>query len=250
MAENERDFKGIWIPKDVWLDTRLNALDKIILAEIDSLDQTDRGCFASNRHIADFCQCSETKVSTAISKLIKYGYLRVQSFDGRQRELKSSLSNFERQTFKNCEADIQKLKESNTYNKTSNKTVIDYNAIIDCYNNTCVSLPKVKALSDSRKRAIRARLDAYSLDDIKTVFEKAEQSDFLSGRSGKWAATFDWLIKDSNFAKVIDGNYDNKKKYTRYGDGAKYEEICPSDSETEKQKRRAEWLEQLSKLGG
>ena len=81
MAESPRDFKGVWIPREVWLDERLNALDKVILTEIDSLDNGARGCYASNRHIADFCQCSETKVSTAISKLIKLDYLYIQHFD-------------------------------------------------------------------------------------------------------------------------------------------------------------------------
>ena len=119
---NERDFKGVWIPKVVWLDNRLNALDKVILTEIDSLDQGERGCYASNQHIADFCQCSITKVSTSISRLIDLGYLYVQKYDGRQRELKSRLSKFERQTFKNCKADSQKLKESNTGNNTPTNT--------------------------------------------------------------------------------------------------------------------------------
>lgn len=122
MAENERDFKGVWIPKHVWLDTRLNALDKIVLVEVDSLDMSERGCYASNKHIAEFCQCSETKVSTAISKLIKLGYLYVKHFDGRQRELKSCLSNFESLPFKNCEAAVKKVKESNTDNNTTNNT--------------------------------------------------------------------------------------------------------------------------------
>lgn len=121
MAENERDFKGVWISKSVWLDKRLNALEKVILTEVDSLDN-ERGCWASNKHIADFCQCSETKVSTSISKLIELGYLYVQSFDGRQRVLKSRLSNFERQDLKKCKADSQNVKESNTYNNPSNKT--------------------------------------------------------------------------------------------------------------------------------
>lgn len=118
-----RDFKGVWIPKEVWLDTRLNALDKVILMEIDSLDQGEKGCYASNEHLANFCQCSKTKVSTAISKLIECGYLYIQNFDGRKRELKSRLSNFERQNIKNCNADIQNLKESNTYRNTDNNTV-------------------------------------------------------------------------------------------------------------------------------
>lgn len=120
MTEQNRDFKGVWIPKIVWFDERLNALDKIILAEIDSLDNGERGCYASNQYIAEFCQCSETKVSTAISKLIKLDYLYVQKFDGRQRELKSRLSNFERQDLKNSKADIKNLKESNIDINTSN----------------------------------------------------------------------------------------------------------------------------------
>lgn len=120
---DNRDFKGVWIPKEVWLDTRLNALDKVILMEIDSLDQGEKGCYASNEHLAEFCQCSKTKVSTAISKLIECGYLYIQNFDGRKRELKSRVSNFERQNIKNCNADIQNLKESNTDNNTYNKTI-------------------------------------------------------------------------------------------------------------------------------
>ena len=90
--EQERDFKGVWIPKAVWLDRRLSALDKMILTEIDSLASEERGCFASNAYIADFCQCSEAKVTKSISLLIKLGYLYVASFNGRQRELKSRLS--------------------------------------------------------------------------------------------------------------------------------------------------------------
>lgn len=119
---DNRDFKGVWIPKEVWLDTRLNALDKVILMEIDSLDQGEKGCYASNEHLATFCQCSKTKVSTAISKLIECGYLYIQNFDGRKRELKSRVSNFERQSLKKCNADIQNLKESNTYRNTNNNT--------------------------------------------------------------------------------------------------------------------------------
>lgn len=118
----DRDFKGVWIPKVVWLDSRLNALDKIILTEIDSLDCGNKGCFASNNHLAEFCQCSDTKVSTAIAKLIDYGYLYLEKFDGRQRILKSRLSKIERQTFKNCKADFQNLKHSNTDNNTNNNT--------------------------------------------------------------------------------------------------------------------------------
>lgn len=124
MSEFDRDFKGVWIPKEVWLDTRLNALDKIILIEIDSLDSGERGCYASNKYIAEFCQCSESKVTKAISKLIELGYLYLQKFDGRQRELRSSLSNYDSQSSKFYEADSQKSREINIGNNKENNIVI------------------------------------------------------------------------------------------------------------------------------
>lgn len=109
-----RDFKGVWIPKRVFLDERLNAIEKIILIEIDSLDAEDsEGCYASNEYLANFCKCSMTKVSTSISKLIKLGYLYVSKNDGRKRYLKSRLSNSESQDFKKSELDLPKMKESN-----------------------------------------------------------------------------------------------------------------------------------------
>lgn len=163
MAEN-RDFKGVWIPRVVWLDERLNALDKVILTEIDSLDMSESGCFASNKYIADFCQCSETKVSTAISKLIEYGYLAVQSFDGRTRILKSSLSNFERQVYKKCEADSQNLKHNNTYTKTNNKPSKDGKGASPRARFVPPTLEEVKAYCQERQNGVDAQkfIDYYT----------------------------------------------------------------------------------------
>lgn len=119
--ENERQFKGVWIDKEIWLDKRLNAIEKVILTEIDSLDNEESGCYASNKYLAEFCQCSETKISTAISKLIDLEYIYVKSFDGRTRILKSRVSNFERQDLKNLKSDIKKVKDNNIYNNINNK---------------------------------------------------------------------------------------------------------------------------------
>lgn len=89
---------------------------------------------------------------------------------------------------------------------------IDYQLIIDMYNDICVSFPRVTKLSDARKKAIKARLHCYDIEDFKILFEKAEASSFLKGTNNRnWTANFDWLIKDSNMAKVLDGNYDEKQ---------------------------------------
>lgn len=88
---------------------------------------------------------------------------------------------------------------------------VDYELIARMYNDTCVSFPRLEKLSEARKKAIKARLNTYSIEDFNLLFEKAEASDFLKGANNRnWSATFDWLIKDSNFAKVLDGNYDNR----------------------------------------
>ncbi len=68
MKEN-RDFKGVWIPKEIWLNTDLSIIEKVLLVEIDSLDNSDRGCFASNEYLANFVQLSEGRVANIISDL-------------------------------------------------------------------------------------------------------------------------------------------------------------------------------------
>ena len=88
---------------------------------------------------------------------------------------------------------------------------VDYQQIADMYNATCVSFPRLTRLSEKRKRAIKARLRKYSIDDIKRGFELAEESDFLKGENNRnWSATFDWMMNDANMAKILDGNYKNK----------------------------------------
>ena len=96
------------------------------------------------------------------------------------------------------------------------KDKTDYQLIADMYNATCVSFPRCTALSDSRKKAIKARLNKYSYADFQRLFDMAEESDFLKGSNNRdWSANFDWLIKDANMAKVLDGNYSNRAAPTR-----------------------------------
>ena len=86
-----------------------------------------------------------------------------------------------------------------------------YQAVIALYHEICVSFPQVRSLSDARRKAIKARLNTYTIEQFREMFGKAEASDFLKGRNNRnWSATFDWMMNGNNFAKIIDGNYDNK----------------------------------------
>ena len=89
------------------------------------------------------------------------------------------------------------------------------------YNEICVSFPRLKSLSEARKKAIKARLaNGYTVESFKELFRKAQASSFLKGKNDRnWQATFDWMIKDTNMAKVIDGNYDDDKGGNSYGAG-------------------------------
>ncbi|MBI1714557.1 hypothetical protein HYQ54_1086 [Lactobacillus crispatus] len=75
-SENNRKFKGVWIPADYWLDENLSIMEVVILTEIDSLDG-DNGCFASNKHFASFIGMTPAYVSKIIKHLKEKGYISV-----------------------------------------------------------------------------------------------------------------------------------------------------------------------------
>ena len=119
---------------------------------------------------------------------------------------KSNVSLIEEDKEREEEKEVDKEKE-----KGKEKSNTDYQQIIDLFNDTCVSFPKVRSLSDARKKAIKARLKTYSADDLKRAFEMAEASDFLKGKNNRdWQATYDWIMCDRNMAKILDGNYNNR----------------------------------------
>ena len=73
-----RDFRGIWIPKEIWLSKDLSTNEKILLAEIDSLGGSSDGCFASNQYFADFFDLSKDRISRLVSGLKNKGYITVE----------------------------------------------------------------------------------------------------------------------------------------------------------------------------
>ena len=127
MKEN-RDFKGVWIPKEIWLNSDLSIIEKVLLVEIDSLDNSDRGCFASNEYLAKFVQLSEGRVANIISDLKKRKFIIQVFFDGRNRGLRISKSessfneNVKADYTKTTKQPTRKREHNNTENKTSNNT--------------------------------------------------------------------------------------------------------------------------------
>lgn len=131
MENKERDFKGVWIKKEIWLNTNLTLIEKVLIVEIDSLDNSERGCFASNEYLAKFVNLSEGRVANIISDLKKRDFIIQLFFDGRNRGLRTNKlkcessfnENVKAETTKTGKQTTQKREYNNTENKTSNNTI-------------------------------------------------------------------------------------------------------------------------------
>lgn len=93
--------------------------------------------------------------------------------------------------------------------------------LIDLFHAEAKSLPQIAKLNEARRAAL-ARLwkqvlidnklntEAQGLEYFEGYFWHVEKSDFLTGRSKngrEWSANFDWIIKPSNFVKIIENTY-------------------------------------------
>lgn len=82
---------------------------------------------------------------------------------------------------------------------------IDYSELVKFFNEETKGVfGTVRTpLSDSRKGMINARIKSYGKKTFADMIHRAYQSDFLKGQNKKgWTASFDWLIKPTNFEDV------------------------------------------------
>lgn len=86
--------------------------------------------------------------------------------------------------------------------------------IIALYHELLPELPPAREWPDANAAQLRARwrssLDRQSLDWWRKFFGYVSKSDFLMGRKTDFQASLGWLVKASNFAKVVNGNYENR----------------------------------------
>ena len=101
----------------------------------------------------------------------------------------------------------------------------DCGAIVEQYNSICTALPKVRDLTEPRKKAIKYALKRLGQEGLTELFRKTAASDFLCGKKGGWKASFDWILKPANLTKILEGNFDNaapEPQTTDYTCGGKY----------------------------
>lgn len=93
------------------------------------------------------------------------------------------------------------------FEERAEKVISDFKII-------CTGLVQPEKLTDHRRRLIyQAEADGV---DFTELFERAQQSDFLTGRDGKGGGFgFDWVLDPKNRQKIIEGNYDNRGHPTK-----------------------------------
>ena len=149
-----RNFKGVWIPKDLYLEKGLTWTQKLILLEVDSFSNNGLPCFVSNEHLSQFTQASLSSVEKGISKLVQAGYLvrTRQRIDGKStRFLRVDTSKFcDWTTVKEAEKSPQKLRTTNNniLNQTTKpkkeRTPVDITVVIEAF--TAVGSTETEAL--------------------------------------------------------------------------------------------------------
>ena len=229
----KRDFKGVWIPKEIWLSTDLKVMEKLILVEIDSLDNED-GCFASNEHFSKFFSLSKNRCSEIIKSLEKKGYIKidyiyqegskaisrrvircVRNIDGGIRNIDNPIRKTEEGYSENREDNNTSF--SNTFSNTSNKKDIvehsptepvPYQEVVEYLNQKTGK--NFKHTSKVTQRHIRARLaEGFTVSDFKQVIDK-KCSDWLRDQKMK-----EYLRPETLFGTKFESYLNSKTTTTK-----------------------------------
>ena len=220
-----------------WMASRLelkgNAL--IVFALIYGFSQDGESEFeGSINYMCNWLNCSRPTVSKALSELVERNLLikRVEVLnnvtfnrykvnlpyvkeicEGSKETLPGVAKNLYGGSKETLPGGSKETLHNNTNNKNTNNNSnnIECEKIFELYSEICVSFPKLRTITDARRKTVNARLNkGYKVEDFEILFRKAENSPFLKGETSKWSATFDWLINENNMIKVLEGNYDDK----------------------------------------
>ena len=210
-----KEFKGVWIPKEIYQDKDLNPTEKLILSDIATLGEY----FKSNETIGKEVGVSQCTVSRSITQLNDKGYIQTQ-YDGRTRliKLQRTLIKLIKQPYQNDIAALSNCKDSIQSSKQSS-IHISKEVIYPFQNKEFIEAWSVWVLERKEKRlksytqrgeqSALHNLQKISNDDYKTAIQIINNS-ITHGWQGLFALkeqktrapkitqnTLDWINKGS-----------------------------------------------------
>lgn len=246
ITNQSRDFKGVWIPAEYWLDPNLTMMEIMFITEIDSLDRGE-GCFASNNHFADFFGVTPGRASQIVNSLKKKGYIEVTyERNGKQvvrrlirvvRKLNGGIKNSKRGYLENAEGSntVFSNTESNTEegskagqspatpSPVNEKEKIPYKEIIEYLNEKAGK--SFKYTGEEHREYIRARWrNGYRIEDFKKVIDN-KCSDWLGVTSRDGQDMTKYLRPKTLFAKKHFDDYLNEQIRADTGDRPEYQNL-------------------------
>jgi hypothetical protein len=207
-----RDFKGVWIKKEIWLNTNLTLIEKVLIVEIDSLDNSERGCFASNEYLSKFVNLSEGRVANIISDLKKRDFIIQLFFDGRNRGLRTNKHKCESSFNENVKAEFtktvkqptRKREHNNTVNNTVNNT--DYNISENEFSHT-----EDEIKNPFTRQGFSDSLDSDKVKKKEKLREKKEKADPKQPSdifvAYEMFCTFHESVSAAKYPRTLNGNY-------------------------------------------
>lgn len=220
MSEN---FKGVFIPANIFLIKDLSLAEKILIVTILGLDNGS-GCYASNEYLSRFVQITPTSCSGIISNLKKSGILfEPKKFDGRKRYLSvntnflydmptinmdadlkkdlSSILNIDRQTNEKDKAAYKKPEGSISNidrqpNENHNHINIDYNIGYNVVDNIDNNKEKTDfSFSESSQ-------DLIPLNDKKEL-EKSNSANFVNNKQSEPAESAKYFFEVTQILALL-----------------------------------------------
>ena len=182
-----RDFKGVWIPKEVWLDEKLSWMEKLFLVEVDSLN-AEKGCFASNAYFGEFFQLSNSRVSEIVKSLVSKGYITTfLIYEGKQVKQRILTPTV---PIRKLEGGIRKTEEGYSEKAKGNNTLINNTSINNTnklYNDKEAFLKRVDEFKDKLGNQYQSFLDYWTEEDAKGKMRYQDQKFFdISRRIATW----------------------------------------------------------------
>ena len=227
MEEQQRQFKGIWIPKEIWLNKELTMQEKMILVEIESYDNGEIGCYASNKHFVSNFGINSSRISQIIQSLQRKNYITINyEYNGKEivkRYLhinrppyppKGGMLKIDIGMLENemgvCQFDkggyVKKLKDNNTYTNNTNNNNIIYSQVLPY--EEIINYLNLKANTHYRhnikktQSLISARFNEnFTLDDFKRVIDN-KVSEWKNSYTKKNEETYEKVV--SEFNKVLE----------------------------------------------
>lgn len=214
-----RDFKGVWIKKEIWLDSSMSLVEKALFAEIESLDNKD-GCYAKNSYFAEFFQVSEPTISRAVKRLIELKYVKVVAFTGRSRVLK--VANQPSQNDKTNQSD--EPPESKRSDSLVKMASLDSSTVNNTKNNTDREAPVSKPKKKTDER-IKTLIDRF----YNTFNEHTGTRPMVNGGWGKQLKMRLRINTEDEIIKVIDDffAYSKRTDFTFYTFMNRFDALAP-----------------------